>query len=168
MQQPLPAMASSIPIPQISAGKPYQGQELTLAFPNSTGFPDLIGGGFPTSITGGELTAMELLRNTGITARGLGPLVHMSMAPETGAVYGAGFGLHDFSSPAAGFIGNGNGNFMQEGGGGRLLFPFGELKQVNVKAGNENDDEQNREQGGDHPPFFWSGANLGGGGGGSW
>ena len=115
-------------------------------------------------MSGGQLSAMELLRSTGITARGLGPLVHLSMAPETGAAYGgAGFGMHDFSSPAAGFIGSGNnGNVMQEGGG-RLLFPFGKLKQVNVKSGNENGDEQNtREQGGD-PPVFWSGANLGGG-----
>lgn len=106
---------------------------------------------------------MDLLRSTGITARGLSPLVHMPMAPGSGAIYGSGFGLNEFKFS---LDGNGNGNGMQEGGG-RLLFPFEDLKQVSMKSSNENvNNQENRVQGGD-PSMFWSGANLGGNGG-SW
>lgn len=124
---------------------------------------------------------MELLSSTGIGGggRGLGSLVHMSM-PEVTSMYGPGFGLHDFG-PAAGIkypmdgiggVSNGgdNGNVMQEGGG-RWLFPFGDLKPVPMKAGgggeSDHHHQQSRgEQGGD-PPMFWAGSNLGNGGG-SW
>ncbi|XP_020242568.1 dof zinc finger protein DOF3.7-like, partial [Asparagus officinalis] len=116
-------------------------------------------------INGGGFSAMDLLRSTGITARGLNPLVHMPMAPESGAIYGSGFGLNEFKFS---LDGNGNCNGMQGGGGGgRLLFPFEDLKPVSIKSSNEDaNDQENRIQGGD-PSLFWSGANLGGNGG-SW
>lgn len=154
--------SSSLPI---SAAKHYQGQDLSLTFPDQ-----IIGGlNFPgNSNGGGGLSAMELLTSTGITPRGLGPLgMHMPMPETSAALYGAaGFGLHDFKFP---LDGNGNGHGMQEGGGGgggRLLFPFGDLKLVSqVKSSNEISDQENRVQG--EQAIFWSGANLGGNGG-SW
>lgn len=84
---------------------------------------------------------MELLRSSGITARGLGPLVPMPMPPES---------MYPYVDGGVGASG------MQEGGR-RLLFPFGDMMKQ---------EQQHRGQGGE-PPIFWNGM-MGGGNGSSW
>lgn len=104
-------------------------------------------------------------------ARELGPFVPMPM-PEYPA--GFGIGLQEFRPPTLGFpldgIGGGGGGTggggggglqgVQESAGGRLLFPFENLKPVLSSTAAEF--EQNRGQDGD-PPGFWNGM-MGGGG----
>ncbi|KAJ6826313.1 uncharacterized protein M6B38_372865 [Iris pallida] len=118
--------------------------DLNLAFPNHNSFLNLDvsnGGG-----TGG-LSAMELLRSSGITARGLGPLVPMQMSmpmpPESMYPY-----IDDGGAGASG---------VQEGSR-RLLFPFGDMMKQ---------EQQHRGGQGGEPPMFWNGM-MGGGNGSSW
>ncbi|MQL72492.1 hypothetical protein Taro_004815 [Colocasia esculenta] len=115
------------------------------------------------------LSAMELLRG-GISGRGLSPFMPMVMAmPEAGAVYPPGFGLQDFRSNTLSFpvdgIGGGGAYTDVQGvqeGGGRVFFPFEDLRQVSTP---DTDIDQARAHGSD-PSVFWNG--VMGGGGGSW
>ncbi|PKA66403.1 Dof zinc finger protein DOF3.7 [Apostasia shenzhenica] len=119
----------------------HGGQDLNLSFPTQT---------FP-SAEGGSLSALELLR-TGISARGLAPF---APAPTAGAFYGHGFGFQELMRPA-------DLKLPLEGGGGRLLFPFEDLKQVSASNGSEEAaDNGGVQQGQGDPALFWSG-------GGSW
>ncbi|XP_008806927.1 dof zinc finger protein 2-like [Phoenix dactylifera] len=165
----------------------HEGQDLNLAFPHHSlhefhDFPHLESGnnnktssssnnGNNPCTAVGALSAMELLRS-GMGARGLGPFVPMPM-PEYPA--GFGVGLQQFRPPTLGFpldgVGGGGGGSsggggvmqgVQESTGGRLLFPFENLKPVLSSTAAEF--EQNGGQGGD-PPGFWNGMM---GGGGSW
>lgn len=81
--------------------------------------------------------------------------------PNSNAVYPSGFGLHDFK-PSLNFpldgLGGGYGNMQGvEEGGGRMLFPFEDLKPV---PGTTTDFEQNKGQG--DTTGYWNGM-LGGG-----
>ncbi|KAJ6807518.1 putative dof zinc finger protein DOF4.6 isoform X1 [Iris pallida] len=140
------------PPPQISSSSNQQFDQihdLNLAFPNHSSFLNLDNGNNSMSNGGGAggLSAMELLRSSGIAARGgLGPLVPMQMSmpmPSEGMF------------PYDGGVGAGG---MQEGGG-RLLFPFGDMKQEQHHRGHG---------GGGEPPMFWNGMMGGGGNGSSW
>ncbi|KAJ8467725.1 hypothetical protein OPV22_030277 [Ensete ventricosum] len=177
------------PISLSASQKFHEGQDLNLAFPHPTlpefnDFPSLESTTVNNNnnsrntdtssnpcIAVGALSAMELL-SSGMTARGIGPFAPMPL-PE----YPTGFGLQDFRAPAINFPmegidgGGGEGGStggyeslqgLQEGAGGRLLFPFEDLKPVAHTSTAEFDN--NRSQGG-HPPGFWNGMM---GGGGSW
>ena len=97
-----------------------------------------------------SLSAVEFLRS-GMAPRGLNPYVH-SLMPNSNALYPpAGFPMQEIK-PNLGFQVDGLGNRsygVQENG--RLLFPFGEIKQLN--AGVEV--EQNKEQG--NSTGYWTG-----------
>lgn len=105
--------------------------------------------------------------------RGLSPFVTMPL-PE----YSTGFELQEFRAPALNFpmeaIAGGEGREgssggygalqgVQESAGGRLLFPFEDVKPV-VHTSTAADFENSRGHGA-HPPGFWNGMI---GGGGSW
>ncbi|KDP25242.1 hypothetical protein JCGZ_20398 [Jatropha curcas] len=169
--------------------KSHEGQDLNLAFPSTThqgirSFTELIQ--LPSSInesnsknqisssmsnntaatttTSHQLSALELL--TGISSRGLNSFMPMPVQDPSSSVYTSGFPLHDFK-PSLNFsldgLGSGYGSLqgVQETAGGRLLFPFEDLKQVSTTTEIE---QNNREQG--DSTGYWTGT-LGGGGG-SW
>ncbi|CAL9068069.1 dof zinc finger protein 1-like isoform X1 [Musa acuminata AAA Group] len=166
----------------------HDGQDLNLAFPHHglpefNGFPGLESSTINSNSSGtgncsnpcnavGALSAMELLRS-GMTMRGLSPFVTMPL-PE----YPTGFELQEFRAPALNFpmeaIAGGEGREgssggygalqgVQESAGGRLLFPFEDVKPV-VHTSTAAEFENSRGHGG-HPPGFWNGMI---GGGGSW
>uniref|UniRef100_A0A2P2JZL4 Dof zinc finger protein n=1 Tax=Rhizophora mucronata TaxID=61149 RepID=A0A2P2JZL4_RHIMU len=162
--------------PQASTQNPkiHDGQDLNLSFPSTQGlrsFSELIQ--VPPNIeynnkknqissppTTSQLSSLELL--TGISSRGLNSFMPMPVQ-DPNAVYTSGLPLQDFK-PTLNFsldgLGSGFGSFqgVQETGG-KLLFPFEDLKQ----GSGTNDIEQNRENG--DPTGYWTGM-LGGGG--SW
>ncbi|KAJ9148123.1 hypothetical protein P3X46_030212 [Hevea brasiliensis] len=161
---------SSIQNPKI-----HEGQDLNIAFPSTQGirsFSELIQvpnvetnnknqiSSSSTSTTS-QLSALELL--TGISSRGLNSFMPMPVQ-DPNSVYTSGFSLQDFK-PTLNFsldgLGSGYGSVqgVQETGG-RLLFPFEDLKQVSSAT----DIEPNREQG--DSAGYWTG--MLGGGGGSW
>ncbi|KAG8659014.1 hypothetical protein MANES_02G005000v8 [Manihot esculenta] len=137
----LPDLVTPSRLSQSSTQNPkiHQGQDLNLAFPSTP--------------------ALELL--TGISSRGLNSFMPMPVQ-DPNSVYTSGFSLQDFK-PTLNFsldgLGSGYGNLqgVQEAGG-RLLFPFEDLKQVSSTS----DIEQNREPG--DSAGYWTGM-LGGGGG---
>ncbi|KAG0502084.1 hypothetical protein HPP92_002156 [Vanilla planifolia] len=138
----------------LGASNFYQGgKDLNLSFPNQNMGHEF--GGFPSS-SSSSLSAMELLRS----GMGLGPFV-----PGPGS----GFGFHELVRPDLKLPLGGS---MQEGGAGRLLLPFEDLKQVSM--GHASREERNGSvQGQGEPNFFWNasmgnGSCSGDGGGGSW
>ncbi|OAY56300.1 dof zinc finger protein DOF4.6 isoform X2 [Manihot esculenta] len=174
----LPDLVTPSRLSQSSTQNPkiHQGQDLNLAFPSTPGitsFSELIqlpnietnnkNNQISTSSTStaSQLSALELL--TGISSRGLNSFMPMPVQ-DPNSVYTSGFSLQDFK-PTLNFsldgLGSGYGNLqgVQEAGG-RLLFPFEDLKQVSSTS----DIEQNREPG--DSAGYWTG--MLGGGGGSW
>ncbi|XP_077248523.1 dof zinc finger protein 1-like isoform X2 [Tasmannia lanceolata] len=168
---PVSSSSKKLPdlIPQNSSHSPsqnpkiHEGQDLNLSFQTTQDYhnmsefvelPNMENN--PSSITS-SLSAMELLRS-GTGARGLNSFMPMPI-PGPNSVYPSGFGLHEFR-PSLNFplegLGGAYGNVqgVQEGGG-RLLFPFEDLKQVS-----NTDFEQNRGQG--EPSGYWN-RMLGGG-----
>ncbi|KAJ8511785.1 hypothetical protein OPV22_002219 [Ensete ventricosum] len=176
------------PVSLSTSQKFHDGQDLNLAFPHHglpgfNDFPGLESNTVNSNSSGagnssnpcnavGALSAMDLLRS-GMTARGLSPFVTMPL-PE----YPTGFELQEFRAPALNFpmeaIAGGEGREgrsggygalqgVQESAGGRLLFPFEDVKPV-VHTSTAAEFENNRGHGG-HPPGFWNGMI---GGGGSW
>ncbi|KAL3499037.1 hypothetical protein ACH5RR_041769 [Cinchona calisaya] len=124
-----------------------------------------------------HLSALELL--TGITPlRGLNSFLPMPITTDPTIVNysssSAGFSLPEFK-PSLGFsldgLGTSSSGFgslhgIQESSGGRLLFPFEDLKQVSSTTTSTDHGDQNRDQHTDSTGY-WTGV-LGGGGGGSW
>ncbi|EEF43413.1 dof zinc finger protein DOF4.6 [Ricinus communis] len=169
---------SSTQNPNNNSNKIPEGHDLNLAFPSTQGirsFSELIqvpsinegnNNKNPSSTsnttTSSQLSALELL--TGISSRGLNSFMPMPVQ-DPNSVYTSGFPLQDFK-PTLNFsldgLGSGYGSLqgVQETGG-RLLFPFEDLKQVSSTS---TDIEQNREQG--DSAGYWTG--MLGGGGGSW
>lgn len=129
------------------------------------------------SSTSTSLTAMELIKSTGINAsRGLNNSFHIPTpmpADHPNMMYTSGFPFQEFK-PVVGFSVDGlgsarydekglHGNINQENNGAaagsRLVFPFGAMpKQIP----STNEAEQNKGHG--NPTFFWNGMS----GGGSW
>ncbi|URD83922.1 dof zinc finger protein [Musa troglodytarum] len=176
------------PVSLSTSQKFHDGQDLNLAFPHHglpefNDFPGLESSTVNNNSSGagnssnpcnavGALSAMGLLRS-GMTARGLSPFVTMPL-PE----YPTGFEFQEFRAPALNFpmeaIAGGQGREgssggygalqgVQESAGGRLLFPFEDVKPV-VHTSTAAEFENSRGHGG-HPPGFWNGMI---GGGGSW
>ncbi|GAB2271832.1 hypothetical protein Dimus_006664 [Dionaea muscipula] len=125
------------------------------------------------------LSALELLR-TGIASRGdLNPYIPMAMSmAESNAPYPSGFPLHQ-SKPNLSFPAEGMGSRVcslvgvqkSENGGAhaRLLFPFGDMKQLSSASTVDEVDhskELHDELGSSTPLGFWNG--MLGAGGGTW
>ncbi|OMP08669.1 Zinc finger, Dof-type [Corchorus olitorius] len=117
------------------------------------------------------LSALELLR-TGMASRGLNSFINPapSSVPESAALYSTGFSMQDYKPATLSFSIDGMGNrgihgVHQENNGGRLFFPFGEMKPIS--SSNEVDHHQNNkgsQQG--NSGGYWN--NNGVLGGGSW
>ncbi|XP_021635893.2 dof zinc finger protein DOF2.5 isoform X1 [Hevea brasiliensis] len=106
-----------------------------------------------------SLSALELLR-TGIASRGLNSFIPTPM-PDSNTLYSSGFPMQEFK-PTISFSVEGLGSrYGVQENGGRILFPFGEMKQIS--SGTEVD--QNKGQG-TSSSGYWNG--MFGGGGGSW
>ncbi|XP_027335554.1 dof zinc finger protein DOF2.5-like [Abrus precatorius] len=106
-----------------------------------------------------SLSALELLRSS-MASRGLNPYAPSSLMPNSNnnALYPSGFPMQEVK-PSLGFssvdgIGNRSydHNQVQERGSGRVLFPFGDVKQLSA-AGAEV--EHNKEQG--NSSGYWTG-----------
>ncbi|WOL10040.1 dof zinc finger protein DOF4.6 isoform X2 [Canna indica] len=162
-------------------------QDLNLAFPHHRlpEFNDFINlensaasstnGSNPCNAVG-ALSAMELLRSGMSAASGIGPFVPMpAPLPE----YPTGFGLQEYRAPppvhfpmeaiAGGESSAEYGAALQESTGGRLLFPFEDVKPAVLHASTAAEFDNSRSQSG-HPPAFWNGMMGGSEGGGrsSW
>ncbi|CAK9169344.1 unnamed protein product [Ilex paraguariensis] len=115
----------------------------------------------PSSSASSRLSALELL--TGFTSRGMNSFMPMPIT-DPNTVYTSGFPLPEFkpslnfSLDGLGSSGYGNLQGVQETGG-RLLFPFVDLKQVSSNT--TTDVEQNRDQHGDSTGY-WNGMLDGG------
>ncbi|KAI8022076.1 Dof zinc finger protein DOF3.7 [Camellia lanceoleosa] len=115
--------------------------------------------------TSTPISALELLRSTGIASRGLNSLIPTTTPmPDSNTLFNSGFPLQELK-PNLGFPVDGFGSryvnlhAVQENGvGGRLMFPFGTIKQ-NSSTTSEVD-HQNKGQG--NSGGFWNGM-LGGG-----
>ncbi|KAK9910137.1 hypothetical protein M0R45_034112 [Rubus argutus] len=113
-------------------------------------------------------SALELLRSTGIASRGVNSYVPNSMQDSNGVLYSSsGFSLQEFKPSQVGFcvdgLGSRYGDHPQENGSsGRLLFPFGDLKQISSTTTGHHELDQNKGQG--NPTGYWNGLM----GGGSW
>ncbi|XP_057980393.1 dof zinc finger protein DOF2.5 [Malania oleifera] len=123
-----------------------------------------------TTSTSSALPALELLRSTtGIAPRGLNSFVPLPMtdSSSSNSLYPSGFSFQEYK-PTLNFSVDGLGNrFGSTSGlqgiqehGGRLMFPFGEMKQLSSTTASEVD--QNKGQGGSSSTGCWNGM-LGGG-----
>ncbi|CAL2242090.1 unnamed protein product [Prunus armeniaca] len=141
----------------------HEGQDLNLAFNAMEHYQQNPAAGASTS-SSAPLSPMELLR-TGIASRGVNSFIPtQNMADHSNTLYASspGFSLQEFK-PNLGFCVDGLGNRYgdHEINGGRLLFPFGDLKQISSStAHHELDHHQNKGQG--NPTGYWNGL-LGGG-----
>ncbi|TKY64106.1 Dof zinc finger protein DOF3.7 [Spatholobus suberectus] len=105
-----------------------------------------------------SLSALELLRSS-MASRGLNPYAPSSLMPNStnnNALYPSGFPMQEVK-PSLSFssvdgMGNRSYDQVQERGSGRVLFPFGDVKQLST-AGTEV--EHNKEQG--NSTGYWSG-----------
>ncbi|KAJ9188170.1 hypothetical protein P3X46_003559 [Hevea brasiliensis] len=122
--------------------KTHEGQDLNLAFPAIQ-----------------ESQALELLR-TGIASRGLNSFMPTPM-PDSNTLYSSGFPMQEFK-PTLSFSVEGIGSrYGVQENGGRICFPFGEMKQLSSAT----EVDQNKGQG-TSSSAYWNG--MFGGGGGSW
>ncbi|KAI4343145.1 hypothetical protein MLD38_027681 [Melastoma candidum] len=124
----------------------------------------------PANVGGsGQVSALELLSgitSTSTSTRGLTDCFLPMPIPDPATLYGSGFAFPDFK-PSLSFsldlIGN-PGGFrslhpgIHESGGGRVLFPFEDLKAVSGDV----DHEQQGKEPGDATTGYWTGI-LGGG-----
>ncbi|XP_059667268.1 dof zinc finger protein DOF4.6-like isoform X2 [Cornus florida] len=160
--------------------KIHEGQDLNLAYPPTSGDYNNISGFVELPYNNGNktthhqnpnssttsshhLSAMELLKSTGITSRGLSSFVPMPVGADANTIYSSGFPMPEFK-PTLNFsldgFESGYGS-LQPGvqdttTSSRLFFPFEDLKQVS----NTSEFDQNRGQGGS--TGYWNGM-LGGG-----
>nr|AFK36668.1 unknown [Lotus japonicus] len=146
--------------------KMHGGQDLNLAFPpmenyhhhhGMVPYVEMHNGGDHSSSSAptNSLSALELLRYS-MASRGMNPYApNNSLMPNTNSLYPSGFPMQEVK-PSLGFSVDGIGNRsyehqVQESGGGRLLFPFGDhVKQLSAEQV-----EQNKEQG--NSTGYWTG-----------
>ncbi|KAL4622133.1 hypothetical protein ACB092_06G275700 [Castanea dentata] len=150
--------------------KAHEGQDLNLGFPAFQKYHDVSqyvqvpkiennnsnhhNSGSASST---HLSALELLR-TGMASRGLNTFIPPSMPDSTTLYSSSGFPFHEFK-PTHGFSIDGLGSrYGAQENGGKLLFPFEELKQI---SSTNQQVEQNKGQGG--PSGYWSSMLNGGG-----
>ncbi|XP_012083166.1 dof zinc finger protein DOF3.7 isoform X5 [Jatropha curcas] len=151
--------ASSSKLPDLNppsmsqfANKNNEGQDLNLAFP---------------AIQESHHQALELLR-TGIASRGLNSFLPTPMADSNALYSSSGFPVQEFK-PTLSFsvegLGSSRFGVNQENAGGRILFPFGELKQISstTEVDHQNKGQENSSSSNNG---YWNG--MFGGGGGSW
>ncbi|KAJ7962618.1 Dof zinc finger protein [Quillaja saponaria] len=100
--------------------------------------------------------AMELFR-TGIVSRGLNPYIPTLMPDSNTVLYSSGFPMQEFKQNPNGFVVDGLGNKIgiqeNNGGSGRFMFPFGEMKQLSTTG---DQAEQNKQQG-VNSTGYWNG-----------
>ncbi|XVE77304.1 hypothetical protein DITRI_Ditri13aG0051600 [Diplodiscus trichospermus] len=151
---------------------PHKSQDLNLAFPamqDSHGISQYLQvpktencndqQNYSSCNTSSPISAMELLR-TGMEPRGLNSFIPAPTSDST-TLYSTGFFMQDYK-PTLGFSIDGLGNRagihgLQENGG-RLVFPFGEMKPVS----STNEVDQNKGQG-NSAGYNWNNGVLGGG-----
>uniref|UniRef100_A0A0R0J0D5 Dof zinc finger protein n=1 Tax=Glycine max TaxID=3847 RepID=A0A0R0J0D5_SOYBN len=103
-----------------------------------------------------SLSALELLRSS-MASRGLNPYAPSSSlmpnSTNSNALYSSGFPMQEVK-PSLNFSsadGMGNRSYdhhqIQERGGGRLLFPFGDVKQLSAAAGADQVEHNKEQQG---------------------
>ncbi|KAJ7951339.1 Dof zinc finger protein [Quillaja saponaria] len=135
------------------------GQDLNLAFPMSHQYvevPKMEGRNISnnhqqySSSPASSFSAMELLRSNGIASRGLNIPYIPTLMPDSNTVLYSSGGIHmeELKPNLNGFVVDGLGNY--NGGSGRFLFPFGEMKQL------PSTNDQNKQQG-DHSTGYWNG-----------
>ncbi|KAK8974221.1 hypothetical protein V6N11_034590 [Hibiscus sabdariffa] len=135
----------------------HKGQDLNLAFPANQETQH----GYQQNYY--SPSAMELLRADMVPSKGFN-----SFVPDSNALYSTGFSfsMQDYK-PTLSFPIDGAGNRAgllhggQENNGGRVFFPFGEMKPI---SSTNEDDDQNKEQ--SNSAGYWN--NNGVLGGGSW
>ncbi|XP_022770614.1 dof zinc finger protein DOF2.5-like isoform X2 [Durio zibethinus] len=153
--------------PSFSQPKSHKSQDLNLAFPamqESHGMSQYlqvskIENNYSSSCnTSSPLSALELLR-TGMAPRGLNSFIP-APTPDSTTLYSTGFSMQDYK-PILGFSIDGHGSRagihgVQENGG-RLFFPFEEMKPIS----STNEVDQNKGQG--NSAGYWNNGMLGGG-----
>ncbi|OIW04594.1 hypothetical protein TanjilG_18071 [Lupinus angustifolius] len=110
-----------------------------------------------------SLSALELLRS-GMASRGLNPYAPNSLMPNSNSLYPpSGFPMQEVKANLGFSVDHGAGNNrsyhdqVQENGG-RLLFPFGDVKQqFSHHAGSAEVEHNNKEQGNSSSTGYWSG-----------
>ena len=133
-----------------------------------------------SSSTLSHLSALELLK-TGITSRGLSSFVPAPMPDSSSTLFTSGFPLQEFKVPHLSFSAHLHGVDPQQNMSttGRVLFPFGEVKQLPATTSTGVDHDcsgNNKGQGSPATAAYWNngmfggggGRGGGGGGGGSW
>ncbi|KAJ4839122.1 hypothetical protein Tsubulata_014933 [Turnera subulata] len=109
-----------------------------------------------SSYASSPLSALELLRS-GIASRGLNSFVPAPL-PDTNTLYSSGFPMQEFKPNSLSFSVDGLGSrYGVQENGGRILFPFGDLKQLSGSG----EVDQNKGQG-TSTNGYWNGM-LGGG-----
>ncbi|XP_022759595.1 dof zinc finger protein DOF2.5-like [Durio zibethinus] len=149
--------------------KAHKGQDLNLAFPamqESHGIshylqvPKIESNNDRRNYSSSPLSAMELL-STGIGSRGLTSFIPAPTPDSTTLYSSTGFSMQDYK-PTLSFSVDGLGNRagihgVQENGG-RLFFPFGEMKPISSSS---EVDDQNKGQG--NSAGYWNNGVIGGG-----
>ncbi|XP_061372892.1 dof zinc finger protein DOF2.5-like [Gastrolobium bilobum] len=145
--------------------KMQRGHDLNLAFPDMEKYHgmsqyvempklDHSSSSVPTS-----LSAVEILQsNMASSSRGLNPYFPNSlMSSSNNAIYPSGFPMQEIK-PNLGFSidGLGNGSYGVQENGGRVLFPFGDMKQLSAGVEVEHNKEQGNSTG------YWTGMINGG------
>ncbi|XP_028081333.1 dof zinc finger protein 1-like isoform X1 [Camellia sinensis] len=148
--------------------KIHDGQDLNLAYPpTASDYNNSINNPNATTANSSHVSAMELLKSTGIASRGLSSFLPLSIADTNNTIYPSGFPVQEFK-PSLNFsldgFENGYGSLQgvqETGSSARLFFPFEDLKQTSNTA----EFEQNRGGqggGGEGTSGYWTGM-LGGG-----
>ncbi|KDP28460.1 hypothetical protein JCGZ_14231 [Jatropha curcas] len=182
--------ASSSKLPDLNppsmsqfANKNNEGQDLNLAFPaiqesHHQGISHFLeipkteniisnNNQHNSSPSSSYTSALELLR-TGIASRGLNSFLPTPMADSNALYSSSGFPVQEFK-PTLSFsvegLGSSRFGVNQENAGGRILFPFGELKQISstTEVDHQNKGQENSSSSNNG---YWNG--MFGGGGGSW
>ncbi|KAJ1378694.1 Zinc finger, Dof-type [Sesbania bispinosa] len=157
----------SSPVSSHQNPKMHGGQDLNLAFPAMDKYHSSMSNPYVEMHNGDtshqssssvptSLSALELLRSS-MASRGLNPYApnNSSLMANTNGLYPSGFPMQEVK-PSIGFsvdgIGNRSYDQVQESGGGRLLFPFGDVKQLSAGSAEV---EHNKEQG--NSTGYWTG-----------
>ncbi|XP_004306646.1 PREDICTED: dof zinc finger protein DOF3.7-like isoform 2 [Fragaria vesca subsp. vesca] len=152
----------------------HEGQDLNLAFSanvehySGTSTAHYVDHHQVPKMESNNSSALELLRSTGIASRGVNSYIPNSMQDSNAVLYSSsGFALQEFKPSQLGFCVDGLGSRysdhpQENGGSGRLLFPFGDLKQISSTTTGHHELDQNKGQG--NPTGYWNGLM----GGGSW
>ncbi|KAE9595819.1 hypothetical protein Lal_00031061 [Lupinus albus] len=166
------AIISNSQNPKIMQGS---GHDLNLAFPSvdhnyhgMSSYVDMPNGDntnhhhHQNSSAPSSLSALELLRS-GMASRGLNPYAPNSLMPNSNSLYPpSGFPMQEVKANLGFSVDHGVGNRsyhdqVQENGG-RLLFPFGDVKQqFSHHAGSAEVEHNNKEHGNSSSTGYWSG-----------